>query len=214
MQLNNLMEFLNRDCLTCIFVFLKPEELVVGEFVCKRWYNVLKSTSRTSKRVLFMSCFTTTLSLFKWAHTNGCPILDIIACTINMYKQGQVDLLEYADKIILPKRGEYQHWTEFDFELAASFGHVSVMKWLQSRYPTTYKSSCMSSAARYNQDEMIQYLYAAGCPWHEETCQRLAIHGNLPMIQWARAHGCPWDRSKFLFHANQEIRGWALTQPD
>jgi hypothetical protein len=41
--------------------------------------------------------------------------------------------------------------------------------------------------------EVLQWLRAHDCPWHEHICAYAAEGGHLEVLQWAREHECPWN---------------------
>ena len=48
----------------------------------------------------------------------------------------------------------------------------------------------MEWAAEGGNLELVQWLYASGCPC-DTTCNGAARGGHLKVMQWALAHGCP-----------------------
>lgn len=42
----------------------------------------------------------------------------------------------------------------------------------------------------------LWWVRAQGCPWDSDTCAYAARYGYLALLQWSRAQGCPWDRAQ------------------
>lgn len=214
------MEILNRDCLGEILRFLQPHEWLIGRFVCRRWWSILRQKPFTvSSRHNILMSFRASLELFRWAFQNGCPIVDLATCMYKVCANGSLDIMQFADSTLVPiwsYGGRYTHfWRWADLEVAIEHNHIPIVQWLHSIQGVSYEHhSAMIIAAVHNHDEMIKFLYFDGCPWSLDVCRHLVNHRNLSMLQWVRAHGCPWDRSTCFIFADPEIREWILTQPE
>jgi len=80
-------------------------------------------------------------------------------------------------------------------EIAARFGHVNVLRWLQTR-GFSLEFVC-EFAALCNQLDVLKWARAQvpPCPWSTYTCKYAASNGHLAVLQWLRAQDppCPWD---------------------
>ena len=56
------------------------------------------------------------------------------------------------------------------------------------------KWSLMISFVCSGNIKAVQWAYANGCPFHDETlCEAAANSKNMDMLTWLHSQGCPWD---------------------
>ena len=41
--------------------------------------------------------------------------------------------------------------------------------------------------------QLVQWLWAEGCPWDHLTCHQAVDYGHVEVLRWLRENGCPWD---------------------
>ncbi len=75
---------------------------------------------------------------------------------------------------------------------AARGGHLVVLQWLYANGASWDEDTC-AHAARGGHLATLQWLHANGAPWDVQTCHYAARGGHVGTLQWLRANGAPWD---------------------
>jgi len=80
-------------------------------------------------------------------------------------------------------------WDEGTCTLAATGGHLDVLKWLRSQDPPCPwgKGTCLEAAEGGHLD-VLKWVRSQEppCPWNEYTCCKAAYGGHLDVLK------CPW----------------------
>ena len=96
---------------------------------------------------------------------------------------GNLDLLTWSYSFV----GRYKKkhvWNEDACSIAASRGHLEVLKYLHQNGCPWNKQAC-SDAAYRGHLEVLKYLHQNGCPWNEQACLRIAKKdGHLTVVEW------------------------------
>ena len=77
--------------------------------------------------------------------------------------------------------------------VAASYGHLELVRWLCGEGGFAMDVEVMNSAARSGNLELVQWLWGEGCPWDWRTCNWAVIKGHEEVLRWVRENGCPWE---------------------
>ena len=81
------------------------------------------------------------------------------------------------------------------FSVAARGGQLKVLQWLRSENggKCHWAEATSRVAASEGHIELLKWAHQNGCPWNEGTCTGAARNGNLELLKWVRKKGCPWD---------------------
>ena len=79
--------------------------------------------------------------------------------------------------------------------VAARGGQLKVLQWLRSENggKCHWAEATSRVAASEGHIELLKWAHQNGCPWNEGTCTGAARNGNLELLKWVRKKGCPWD---------------------
>ena len=77
-------------------------------------------------------------------------------------------------------------------DVAASYGHGELVKWLCGEGGFAMDGMVMYWAAYGGNLEVVQWLRGEGCPWDIRTCYMAVKKGHVEVLRWARQNGCPW----------------------
>ena len=101
---------------------------------------------------------------------------------------GGVALAKWALAEGCPReKGQYHNMAE----VAASYGHLDLVKWLCGEGGFAMDVGVMKWAAGSGNLKLVQWLRGEGCPWNSYTGYN-AVDGGLEVLRWLRANGCPW----------------------
>jgi hypothetical protein len=83
-------------------------------------------------------------------------------------------------------------WNLKTCEVAASGGHLDVLKWARIHGCDWSESTCEAAAAGGHL-RTLKWARRNNCPWNKNTCLVAAKYGRLEVLKWARSNGCPWN---------------------
>lgn len=82
------------------------------------------------------------------------------------------------------------------FGIAASNGHMEMIKWLYEKKPKMlFGSDICAGAALSGSLEILQWARRKNCFWGFKICNNAAYGGHLELLQWARENGCGWNET-------------------
>ena len=90
---------------------------------------------------------------------------------------------------------EYYLQREDKWSLMISFvcsGNIKAVQWAYANGCPFYDETLCKAAADSKNMDMLQWLHNKGCPWDESTCVAAALGGCFEMLQWLHNEGCPW----------------------
>ena len=96
--------------------------------------------------------------------------------------------------------------------LAASRGHLEILKWAHSNGCPWDRWTCMN-ASENGHLEVLEWAISQKCPWDEWTCYYAAENNHLNILEWAHSNGCPWDEWTCVSAAENghlEVLMWAI----
>ena len=152
------------------------------------WQTVLESAVKAGN-----------LNVLKWIKKN---------CLKAAYASAYDEKIRWSTKSPgLRLRGNFRHICLNLYPLAASEGHVNIMKWCQSEaggclpwklgkthFPWHFGQNKVCSIAAYHRHlEALRFARNNGCPWDKITCVKAAEKGQLEILMWARKNGCQWN---------------------
>ena len=103
---------------------------------------------------------------------------------------GSVALVKWALAEGCPRRAENGATMA---SVAASFGHMELVRWVIREQGFAMDEKVMRNAARSGDLELVRWLRGEGCPWDWMTCHYAVEQGHVEVLRWARENGCPWD---------------------
>ena len=126
------------------------------------------------------------LRTLRWARQNGCPWSDLDDVFAGAATSGHLHVLRW-----MVTDGDVSiDWRRIE-RCATVGGQLRVLRWLHRMGHLRLNTMLCYSASHHCSARVLRWLYRAGCPWHHETCIRLAYRGKLCAALWARAAGCP-----------------------
>ena len=189
------------------------EASVVGNMDAILW---LYENDCPKKCAVLGAAATGKMNLQLWLYDHAFPINNYSVCLIAA-KKGHLQMLEWM------KENERLMVNRQVYEMTLREHHLNVVKWLkeQSLHHTSWDAEGSNAAARYERQEIFQWLIENGCPWNDQTgvcavhmggvgglpflqekgypywtaelCSEAASNWNFEALKWLREMGCPWD---------------------
>ena len=140
---------------------LPPEiwEIILKDDVLKHSSGLLRNVCRLFRNILHNNCKLSThiicsVSLIKWAYTNGCP-WDASTCA-NAAMNGHLEVLQWA-------RANGCPWDVYTCAYAAINGRLEVLQWARSNgCPWDYNT--IIHATWQGHDSVVEWAKSHGCP--------------------------------------------------
>lgn len=85
-------------------------------------------------------------------------------------------------------------------------GHVECVIFYQQQ-TQDWPAKATSTAAVYDQFDILQYLCENGCPWNPRTTFWAATNESMQMLKYCLDNNCPWDPNTALAAA-QRNKEW------
>jgi hypothetical protein len=172
----------NNDIMEVIVSKLDTGSHLIVALTCKEMYKILKTFNQHKKLNGTLRYLTSTLSLLKYGHKNGChwstKTIDKI-----FRSNERSECFKYA-------KDNGCHWIEFKYNATVVNGLVvNPQNWFNEFCP--WPNTC-KDAARHGYIECLKYLHENGCPWSSQTCRGAAYRGELACLKYAQENGCPW----------------------
>ena len=147
----------NNDIMDIIVSKLDPDSHLIVGLACKELYKVIKTFNENENKKLIGSLkyLTSTLSLFKYAHKNGCPLNNRTIDKIFTSNES-FECLKYAHENGCP-------WSEETCLLAAENGQLECLKYLHENGCPWSTQTCQE-AVENGQLECLKYCKENGCP--------------------------------------------------
>jgi hypothetical protein len=100
-----------------------------------------------------------------------------------------------------------------ELELAASHGHLELVKWLNEQGQSCTGVNALHEAAKNGHMETVQWLVDHGAAWSDYTISLAIMSCRLDIVQYLRQRGCPWsvDTTKIAIrHGTLKILQWVV----
>ena len=205
----NLNTQIKLQCKTHDFSFsIKPQNHLKQKYggckKCKESINNFVVSDRRNFEVVF-TCGHTFLTFCGLLDLNTLFKVDSYAnknVTEYVEKTKQEGSFCYVNKVFFKKYAmcfqycKQKRFTDFNFSIVASYGNLSLMKWLREKN-CPWSEETFSSAAANGNFENMKWLREEKCPWSESTFYESAKNGNLETMKWLREEECPWTESVF-----------------
>lgn len=85
-------------------------------------------------------------------------------------------------------------WHAYVCDAAVRGGHLDILQWLWAQGCPCYYNIC-STAVRHGQLEILRWLRSKGLSCYSSLYYDAANFGHLEVLRWLRAQGCPWDEN-------------------
>ena len=86
-----------------------------------------------------------------------------------------------------------EDWIHTLASVAATFGHLELVRWLCRERGLAMDEGVMNCAAGSGNLELVKWLRGAGCPWNFDTCHWAIDKGHVEVLRWLHSNGCPWN---------------------
>jgi hypothetical protein len=181
--MSDLLTFDN-NIISVILKNIDKESLLILGLVSKELYKTVKTLYPNEKLIGSLKYLTSTLSLLKYGHKNGCPLNNItIKYILDVTNKEPLECLKYLHENGCP-------WHENTCHEAAINGHLECLKYLHENGCHWDKETC-EVAAWNGQLECLKYLHENGCPWDALTYLKAVWNIQFECSKYARDNGCP-----------------------
>jgi len=100
---------------------------------------------------------------------------------------------------------------QIDLEYAIKYDNLEVVKYIYTEGKSNNYLTCVLSA-KYGNLKILKWARKNGCSWDELTCAIAAMNCHLEVLKWARENGCPWNELTCKYAAvngHLEVLKWA-----
>lgn len=100
-----------------------------------------------------------------------------------------------------------------ELELAASYGQLELVKWLNEQGQPCNGVNALHEAAKNGHLETVQWLCDHGAAWSDYTVSLAIMSCRLDIVRLLRRRGCPWsvDTTKIAIrHGTLKILQWVV----
>ena len=115
-------------------------------------------------------------------------------------------LLTDTHDVLLPAVGE-RRWDILEYGLQqgwamrpalwACFLHcvtsIDMMEWLYAAQCPWNERTCAMAASCTAGVPLLRFAHERGCPWDARTCRKAARNGVIGALEYAHQNGCPWN---------------------
>lgn len=152
-------------------IHIIPELAVKGNLPILKW--LMEKGATLEPGICAFAASNNDREIIEWALENGASLDDKIQCPF-AYKDCS---------------GPYN-----PCEMAASGGHLEMLKWLRQQGCGWGEQTCTMAAARGHL-EVLKWTRSNGCPWNDLVTTIAARMGQFVVLKWAVENGCPMDDS-------------------
>jgi hypothetical protein len=161
---------------------LPPAWYSLVRLVCKQLLAVIDTCGLAKgARLLTREDIIATPSLGEWARLNGCPWDRRVGEAL--IDTGRLDVLRWMRANLTPQDAEACAWTAYDCALAATRGHLEMIKYLREN-DCPWDPEASQFAARYGHLDVLRWIWNEGGPWPASVITMAASGGHIDILQW------------------------------